>query len=329
MEHRDRVGSLAGSLVVGGAILVVVALHYFVASDELLGLFTSLAFLPTAYGALAFGLKGGLGAAVVTGAALVPHFVLHHRGPEQVTEIGEIVVIVVSGALIGWQVDRVRHQRERERLARQRLERYARGVTAAQEEERRRIARDLHDDTIQGLVSVSRRLEALEGQAAPPVAGEVREVRQRTQALLDGVRRFSRHLRPPVVDDLGLVPAIEGLASQQRVPAEVRVVGSPRRLPSEVEVALFRIAQEALSNVEKHSGASRATVRVAFNGTSVSLAVSDDGCGFSAPQHVGGLAGDGRLGLLGMQERAELIGGAFRISSTPGQGTTVTVEVPM
>lgn len=326
-ERWDRARSVARFVVLVGGVLLVLALHYVVAPDEILGLFTSLAFLPTAYGALAFGLKGGVGAALVTGAGLGPHFMLHHHGPEQVTETGQVLVIMVSGALIGWQVDRVRRQRESERLAKQRLEHYARGVTAAQEQERRRIARELHDDTVQGLISVGRRLEELEGTSPPPVAGEITEVRQRTQALLDGVRRFSRHLRPSALDDLGLVPAIEGLASQQRVAAEVRVVGSPRRLPLEVEVALFRIAQEALSNVDKHSGASRATVTVAFDGTRVALAVADDGQGFAAPDHLGDLASDGRLGLLGMQERAELVGGNFRISSSPVQGTTVTVEV--
>ena len=218
-------------------------------------------------------------------------------------------------------------QRQLERQAKQRLEDYARGVTKAQEEERLRIARDLHDDTIQGLVSLGRRLETLENEVTPALSEKVREIRSGSQALLEGVRRFSRDLRPAVVDDLGLVPAIEGLASQQRLPVEVKVEGSPRRLAPEVELALFRIAQEALSNVGKHSAARRAIVLVAFSGDMVTLAVADDGCGFIVREHLGDLAGDGKLGLLGMQERAGLLGGSFHISSQPGAGTTITVKV--
>ncbi len=310
-----------------GTVAAVVTLHYTVAPKELWGLSTSLAFLPTVYGALSFGLNGGLGAALASGVSLMPHLLMHHRGPELVTEFGQTVIIVVSGAVIGWQVDRVRQQSGREWRAKQRLEHYARGIIAAQEEERRRVARELHDDTVQGLVSLGQRIEALERTLPPAQAGELRELGARSQALLDSVRRFSRDLRPSVVDDLGLVPAIEALANRQRTPTTVTVVGAPRRLSADVELSLFRIIQEALSNAEKHSAATRVAVRITFEDHRIGLAVADDGRGFSVPVHVGDLASDGKLGLLGMQERAELIGGSFHATSQPDSGTTITVDV--
>ncbi|MBI2865944.1 MAG: sensor histidine kinase [Chloroflexi bacterium] len=308
---------------------LVIWLHYFIAPDELLGLFTSLAFLPTVYGALWYGWRGGLGAALVAGIALSPHFLLHHAGPERLAEVGEIAVIVISGGLIGWQVDRVRRQQEREREAKQRLERYARGIVVAQEEERRRIARELHDDTVQGLVSVGRSLESLERDSPDYLAEGIREVRRRSQALLDSLRRFSRDLRPSVVDDLGLVPALEGLAQRlsARLPTEFLVEGSPRRLSPEKEVALFRIVQEALTNAEKHARASQAKITVTFMEGWVHLVVADNGRGFVLPGQLNGLANGGRLGLLGMRERAELIGGSFSIASHPGAGTTIAVQI--
>jgi signal transduction histidine kinase len=212
---------------------------------------------------------------------------------------------------------------------------YIRKVTDAQEDERRRVARELHDETVQGLVDVARRLDALATSdlEAPEAAAErVEQVYQRIEELLQGVRRFSRDLRPSVLDDLGLLPAIEGLLAdleESGIQCQMEVSGRRRRLASDVELALFRIVQEALSNVKRHAEAQQVVVAVEFEEEKLIVAVCDKGLGFEMPARVGDLALLGRFGFVGMHERAQLLQGTLVVQAEPGRGTTVMVEVPM
>jgi len=150
---------------------------------------------------------------------------------------------------------------------------------------------------------------------------------------MEGVRRLSQDLRPPTLDRLGLVPALEWLASDvaeySGIATKINVLGTERRLPEEVELVLFRISQEALRNVWRHSQATSAEIRVEFNEDKTRLTVSDNGKGFDPPSSVGDLARDGKLGLAGMEERTRLLGGSMTLKSEPGKGTTVTTEVPI
>ena len=144
------------------------------------------------------------------------------------------------------------------------------------------------------------------------------------------MRRFSQDLRPSVLDDLGLLAALQWLAAdvEKRFGIEVRmsVIGDERRLPPDAELLLFRIAQEALHNVWKHSGASQTCLVVEFGDDTVGLSVQDNGAGFEVPERAGDLAEQGKLGLAGMQERARLLGATLNLESRPGEGTTVSVE---
>ncbi len=150
---------------------------------------------------------------------------------------------------------------------------------------------------------------------------------------MDGVHRFSQDLRPSVLDDLGLVPALEWLTSdltkQSGIAVDMAVLGPVRRFPHELELILFRIAQEALRNMWKHSEASKVWLTVEFGDDKTVLTVKDNGKGFDLPERIEDLAIAGKLGLVGMQERAQLIGGRLTLQSEPGKGTTVTVEVPI
>ncbi|MDE3094490.1 MAG: hypothetical protein KGK07_00630 [Chloroflexota bacterium] len=226
-------------------------------------------------------------------------------------------------------VENARLYRERQES----LQTYARQVTQAQEDERLRLARELHDETAQELVHLVRRLERLrEGAPADGRASEqLEDLLQLSRGILKSVRRFSRDLRPSVLDDLGLVPAIELAVEEANARlsdcASLEVSGTPRRLGSAAEVALFRIAQEALHNVEKHAQATRATVKLVFLPDCVRLAVEDDGRGFDVPENVSSLARLGKLGVLGMKERAELVGGSFSLVSAAHNGCTVSVTV--
>lgn len=212
---------------------------------------------------------------------------------------------------------------------------YARQITRAQEDERRRIAREVHDETAQILVALSRRLDGLRASLGLPSDVAERRLDQ-AQALateaLRSVRRLSRDLRPPVLDDLGFLAAIRGLARDLResgVATDLRVTGSPYRMSPEDELVLFRIAQESLNNVRRHANATRAWVHVLFRPDAVRMAIEDDGRGFETPDKFVDLVGSGRLGLVGMHERARILGGTLCIESSPGQGTKVMVDAPV
>ena len=212
---------------------------------------------------------------------------------------------------------------------------YARRITHAQENERQRIARELHDDTIQSLIVLSRRLETLgasDERLPEAITQGIKELRELTGGVIQRVRRFSQDLRPSILDDLGLLPALEELTTdlnrQAGLQAEFQVLGTKRRLSSEVELTLFRIAQEALNNVRKHAQATRVVLTVEFINGAVQMTVQDDGKGFIPPKLTEHLVAVGKLGLLGMYERARLIGGTLTVESAPGQGTRVIVKVP-
>lgn len=211
---------------------------------------------------------------------------------------------------------------------------YLSQVTKAQEEERKRIARELHDDTIQALVVLSRQLEdaASVGKGMPEEKRVLLEnLRQQTTGIMDGVRRLTQDLRPSTLDRLGLLAGLEWLANDvsrySGIDVKVKVGGASRRLSQDVELTLFRIAQEALRNVWRHSQATEAEVSVDFQESKVVMIIKDNGKGFAVPSSLGDLTRDGKLGLTGMQERARLLGGNVAFHSEPGKGTAVVVEI--
>lgn len=223
-----------------------------------------------------------------------------------------------------------------EKRLRENLDLYLGQVTKAQEEERKRIARELHDDTIQALVVLSRQLEdaASSGKGLPEDKRLLLEnLRHQTTSIMDGVRRLTQDLRPSTLDRLGLLPGLEWLANDMSrysgIVTRVKMVGQGRRLPPDVELMLFRIAQEGLRNVWRHSHATEAEVTAEFHDKKVVVTIEDNGKGFSVPGTVGDLTRDGKLGLTGMHERARLVGGSVTLQSEPGKGTTIVVEVPV
>ena len=205
-------------------------------------------------------------------------------------------------------------------------------VLTAQEEERKRIARELHDDTAQALTSMLVRLRLLDRALADDEAkSNLGELRDLAASTLEGVRRMALDLRPSALDDLGLVPALkwyaENLAQSQSIEVRFLANGLKRRLPPELELVLYRVAQEALTNVAKHARASRVTVELERDGLWVRLAVEDDGIGFNVEKAM--TSKERGLGLFGMQERLALVRGKFHVESQPRQGTKLVAEVPL
>ena len=204
-----------------------------------------------------------------------------------------------------------------------------RRVVSAQEAERRRLARELHDETGQALTSILLGLRAVEEAEGEPQLGEaIKEVRDLVRSTLRDVRRLAVELRPTALDDFGLVPALERLtdsfSEQTGISVDFQASLTAGRLPTEIETALYRIVQESLTNIVKHARAGSVSVVLTRKEDAVSVVVEDDGIGFEP-----GRPRDGGLGLLGMQERVALLGGRLAIESRPGAGTTFVAEVPL
>jgi two-component system, NarL family, sensor histidine kinase DevS len=203
-----------------------------------------------------------------------------------------------------------------------------RRVVEAQELERARLARELHDETGQALTSILLGLKSLENGADGAGRAAVAELRELVVSTLQGVRRLAVELRPAALDDFGLVPAIERLRDiveeQGELSVDVQSGLGDDRLPAAVETALYRILQEAFTNVLKHAAASRVAVKLGRRDDAVTLVVHDDGRGFDQTD-----VRDGSLGLVGMRERIALLGGRLAIESSEGAGTMLTAEVPI
>lgn len=209
---------------------------------------------------------------------------------------------------------------------------YIGAITSAQEDERMRLARELHDDTIQAVIALKQRVQlaqkSIKDQQGRQSLTELETLAEQT---IENLRRLTRALRPIYLEDLGLVTALEMLAREtgqnNHLIVDFQKTGQERRLAREVELSLYRIAQEALSNVVKHSKSSRASLKVAFNPAEIKLEVSDNGNGFIVPKSPTELAPSGHFGLLGIHERADLIGARLEIESTLGKGTKLRVRL--
>jgi signal transduction histidine kinase len=212
-----------------------------------------------------------------------------------------------------------------------RLRQMSSQVLTAQEEERKRIARELHDETAQALTSVLVRLRLLERSASDGrLQAGLTELRDLTGVTLEGVRRLAIDLRPPMLDDLGLEAALRALVEDfsQRWPVKATFTSSRLgRVAPEMELVLYRIVQEALMNVAKHANASNVTVHLTREGRTLRLSIEDDGCGFDVEGTRG--SRESGLGLFGMGERVALIGGSLQVESDGKRGTRISAEVPL
>ena len=222
-----------------------------------------------------------------------------------------------------------------ERRLRDNLQFYLRQVLQAQEEERKRLARELHDDASQqilllthGIDNIASKSERYSPQELRNELGRLYELSQQTY---QNIKHYAQALRPSILDDLGLVAAIKWLAEETHklggIEIQVKINSIPL-LPPETQLVLFRIIQESLNNVQRHSGASEASITVECQGAEIRVTIRDNGQGFKLPQQLSDFAGQGKLGLTGMAERAQLIGGEVEVSSQIDEGTTIVVKAP-
>ena len=221
------------------------------------------------------------------------------------------------------------------RLLRENMEFYRRQMVIAQEEERKRIARELHDETAQSLASLSVAIGDVilmiekDNEAAYQ---QLQEIPSKIEKTVEEVRRFSHALRPSLLDKFGLTSSLKLLSREMKADyglnCVVKVTGAEVDLSPEIELTAYRIIQEALHNVTKHTKATKATIEVTFSHDAVKVEIIDCGGGFKLPDMLSNYARNGKLGLISMNERANLVGGTFMISSNQGIGTTVSIEIP-
>ena len=225
------------------------------------------------------------------------------------------------------------HMAHKVKVAQQGLRGYISAITTGQEEERLRLARELHDDTIQSLIALKQRVQLTSISQTDEVTGDqLKEIQDMTDQTIRDLRRITRDLRPLYLEDLGLVATLEMLARETNntigIPVDFQSIGKEYRFSPEIELTLYRMAQEGLSNVSRHAKASHASVIIHFNPQTTTLTVADDGRGFIVPESPAEFAPRGHYGLLGLQERAELIGANLEIHSAPDQGSKLVITLP-
>lgn len=284
--------------------------------------------LPVIYSSVIYGKRGGLTILALAIALMVPRAVL---GPgDLVQALLQVAGISVTGGLFIWLVVSEHRRVEHANALTQR-------VMMAQEDERQRIARELHDETVQSLYILSQRLDRLaRGDSAyvsEEVSTELLGVREIALKAGSDLRRVLQDLRPRILDDLGLLPALEWLADellrQHGTRGRVEVHGALPELSPQAQLLLWRIAQEALHNVAKHARAGAVLVSLQGDGHRLRMTITDDGKGFDTARVRRELPRQAKLGIMGMQERARLLGGSLTVRSEPGRGTTISVDLPL
>lgn len=296
--------------------------------------FGALFFIPIIYACIIFKWRGVLTITLLTVIGIAPILLGLRLGNGYfLLRTFLLLLPIVVTIVINLELDLRRRdkyllvQRERERRL------YLSKVLEAQDKERKRISQELHDDTIQNLLALANYAEAIQSTESNIVEKQNNGALIRTTALqtVENLRRLTLNLNPRLLDELGLVPALNWLVNTMNSEGKIRyklmLDGDEHKLPSQVEVSLFRTIQEALNNVKKHSQASKATIEIKFSAEYLQILIEDNGQGFSPVPVPGQLAVNGKFGIIGMRERVESLGGTFSIKSNPNEGTTLIVRI--
>ncbi len=294
--------------------------------------------IPVGYAAVYYGLKGSVATSIWIVILWLPDLLLPDGRGTPYADIIQLALLVGVSIFVGSHIETELAARKRAEMAEQahaqaehRARNFALQVLSAQEEERKRIAYELHDEPVQLLTHLAQRLDMTPEKSTGTGSPAIPSLRDVALEVLDDLRRISRGLRPTVLDELGLSAAIGSLISELEdstgIHAKADLPAEHPKLPPETELAVFRIVQEAVNNVVHHASAKQVVVEVKVKPESILVRISDDGKGFDANAspaegHVG-------LGLTGMRERAGLLGGYTEIKSSPQKGTTILTTIPL
>jgi len=290
--------------------------------------------IPLTYAILALWWQGALIIWLLALVAMLPRMIQVTRNFGFWLDNMSLFLLPLAAILIAILVLKWRSN-ERKTLAERETERqvYMSQVFKCQEDERQQIAQEIHDGSIQTLVAVANRAQTLvygdHNNNVCQVGENAKWIRDTILSVSDDLRRLSLHLRPSVLDNMGLASALMWLVDRfnerDSIQACISITGAERKLSTETETAIFRILQEALNNVSRHSKATVVTIALQFLPQSIKLTVQDNGVGYSLPT-IGSLATEGKFGLIGMEQRAKVLNGTFRIHSRPGRGTSLETK---
>jgi signal transduction histidine kinase len=298
----------------------------------------SLFCIPVIYAALVFWWRGAFIVWIISMFIIMPQIIAFRDDPvSHVTNFFYLLIPLIIVTYISLEMNW--REKERKGLRAREIDRqnYISQVFKAQEDERKRISQEIHDDSIQrlaGVASIAQLISRDKNLIQFPLLKERAEsVRDTIISISQDLRRLSIDLRPTVLDDLGLVPAVcwlvDGFKQGSGINAEIEIIGEIREIPQKITVLIFRIVQEALNNARWHSKAAHVFVTLQFTEKTIKATIRDDGVGFSIPNNVEQLITQGKLGLVGMQQRTQVLNGAINIHSEPGKGTVISVEVDL
>jgi two-component system, NarL family, sensor histidine kinase DegS len=289
-------------------------------------------FIPIIYASVVFSWPGTLAITLIAFARILPIIVGIWTETSIITNI--VVLIIPFLFLSLATIELEKRRRDKEYAARREQERkiYLSKILEAQEKERQRIAQDLHDDTIQTLLFTAHSMETLASEMNDNrIASKTLLVKDSVLKMIEDLRGICLDLRPSILDELGLVPALRWLVdcmnTDSSIHTQIKITGEEKRLSLWTELALYRVVQEALNNIKKHSSAKNAYVRLDFDAEQLKLTITDDGKGFHVLKRLDDLPIHGKLGLIGIRQRIALLDGHFEVHSQPGNGTELKVAV--
>ncbi len=336
--HDRRFWVVQATVVVIAAAHLVLDLNPSVETKAFpVGLPVVVLVVPVGYAAFRYGIAGSAATGALATLLWLPDLLLPYDLGHSASDVVNLVLVDLVALFVGHRIEALNLAHDRaERATLERLAaetRYARTLVEVEEDQRRRLARELHDEPLQLFLHLARRLESLADTpgTTPAAAHQLRDARGQALDAAARLRTLARSLRPPALDQLGLVAAVESLLAdaeeEHGVLTVLTVSGDERPLPADVELGAFRIVQEAVRNTCRHAGARRLDVSLELGGDELAVAVADDGRGFSPDGPASG--GADHLGLLGSRERARLLGGSFALRSAPGEGTVVGAVLPL
>lgn len=288
--------------------------------------------IPIIYGSLVLSWQGGLIAWLLSLIWVVPTLIYWSTS----TFIINLALLLLPALIVAIvTLERQWHDNEKRIFAERERERqlYIAKLVETQENERRRIAQEIHDEAIQTLMVIANRSDSL-ASSSSSIEGKQDNVwiKEAVLQTIEDLRRLSLNLRPSILDNFGLVSGLRWLVnnsnSQQGIHIDISVKGEERKISPLTEVTIFRVVQESICNIQRHSRAKRASVVLEFDDDFIKLTLRDDGIGFEPPDRLALYANEGKLGLIGMEQRILSVGGTIKIDSRPGESTTILAEVP-
>jgi signal transduction histidine kinase len=290
--------------------------------------------IPIIYAAFVFSWPGATAVYVISLSVVIPAIVSSWSFNAFIGNMAILLLPLLLTSIATLQIQTLR--RDKEHLAEQEKDRqlYIYKIFEAQEDERRRISQEIHDETIQTLLAIASRTQTLMSPNSGHESDSIKSVEWIRDAILrtsQDLRRISIGLRPATLDDLGLLPAlrllVERFSDENNINCHIIIEGEVHKMPQLVEVTIFRVVQEALNNIKRHAHAKKAMVFLFFGSNNLKIEVTDNGQGFIPPKIYNLSNTGGKLGLIGMSERIHSLGGVLKINSEPKKGTTVFIEV--